>query len=74
MTRGEFSKLHERELYGTYRLACQIVCDHDMSVAASMTMQSEGWTDTGPALAPTVTPDPQTYSITELEQASPPTA
>ena len=70
MTRGEFDKLRERGLYGTYRLACQIICDHDMAVHAGMTLQSEGWTDTGPPLEPTVTPEARWYPIAELEQSS----
>lgn len=56
MTAAEHAKLHERGLLGQYRLSCQIVCDHDMTVEASMTIESEGWTDAGSAIEPTVTP------------------
>ncbi len=67
MTRAEYDKLHQRELYGTYRLSCQIVCDHDMQVHPGMTLQSEGWEDTGPTPEPTVTPEARWYPIAELE-------
>ncbi len=70
MTEAEFNKLHDKGLYGTYRLSCQIVCDHDMAVHPMMTLQSEGWTDTGPAPEPTVTPEAVWHPIVELEQAS----
>lgn len=58
MTRAEHAKLAERGLLGQYRLACQIVCDHDMAIAeVAMTRENQGWTDTGPAPEPTVTPE-----------------
>ncbi len=66
MTQAEFTKLHERDLYGTYRLACQIVCDHDMQVQPSMTLENQGWTDTGPRPETTVTPEARWYPIDEL--------
>lgn len=70
MTRAEYTKLTERELFGTYRLACQIVCDHDMHIAeVTMTKENQGWTDTGPAPEPTVTPEAVFYSIDELKSA-----
>ena len=68
MTRAEYDKLNERGLMGQYRLACQIVCDHDMSIAeVSMTKENQGWTDTGPAPESTVTPDTTTYSMELLK-------
>lgn len=67
MTSAEFSKLHDAGLYGQYRLACQILCEQDMEVTASMTQQSQGWTDTGPEPAPTVQPEAVWHSIAELE-------
>jgi ferredoxin len=58
MTRAEHAKLSERELLGAYRLSCQIVCDHDMAIAeVAMTKENQGWTDTGPAPEPVVTPE-----------------
>lgn len=58
MTRAEYDKLSERGLLGQYRLSCQIVCDHDMAIAeVTMTRENQGWTDTGPAPEPGVTPE-----------------
>ncbi len=68
MTQAEFTKLHERELYGTYRLACQIVCDHDMQVQPIMTRENQDWTDTGPRPEPTVTPEARWHAIDALER------
>lgn len=70
MTAAEYAKLVERGLFGRYRLSCQIVCDHDMSVEPQMTRESEGWTDTGPPPQPTVTPEAAWKPIAELQQAS----
>jgi ferredoxin len=67
MTRAEFDKLRERELYGAYRLSCQIVCDHDMQVQPMMTLENQDWTDTGPPPEVTVTPEAHWYPIAELE-------
>jgi ferredoxin len=69
MTRAEYKRLKARELLGQYRLACQIVVDHDMSVHVPMTLESEGWTDTGPAPDPTVMPEARWYPREELERA-----
>ena len=57
MTSAEHAKLVERDLLGTFRLSCQIVCDHDMSVKPTMTVESEGWTDAGGPPEPTVMPE-----------------
>jgi ferredoxin len=66
MTRAEYAKLAERGLLGEWRLACQIACDHDMTVEAGMTMEREGWPDPGPAPAEAVEPEPRWYPIEEL--------
>ena len=67
MTRAEHDKLRERELLGQYRLSCQIVCDHDMAIAeVAMTKANQGWTDTGPAPEPVVTPEASFYPIESL--------
>lgn len=69
MTVAEFNKLRERDLLGDVRLSCQIVvCDHDMSVKPLMTLESEGWSDTGPEPEPTVTPTPEWRPISELKE------
>lgn len=68
-TRAEYAKLLERGLLGQARLACQIVCDHDMEIAeVVMTKTNQGWTDTGPAPEPTVTPEAAFFSPDELAQ------
>lgn len=69
MTRAEYNKLVQRDLFGKVRLSCQIVCDHDMSVRPIMTRESEGWPDTGPAPEVTVTPEAEWYPIEELSKA-----
>lgn len=77
MTRAEYKRLKARELMGQYRLACQIVVDHDMRVHALMTLESDGWTDTGPVPDPMVVPEARWYLREELERgdevAAPPT-
>ncbi|MBL8046267.1 MAG: (2Fe-2S)-binding protein [Anaerolineales bacterium] len=72
MTQAEYAKLKERELLGQVRLACQCVCEQDMSVTPLQTAETmPQWNgDTGPAPAPTVTPDPTTYSIEQLKAAA----
>lgn len=67
MTHAEYTKLSEAGLLGQVRLSCQIVCDHDMSVRPLMTLESEGWSDTGPAPQPTVTPEAEWFPIEELQ-------
>lgn len=57
MTQAEYTKLEERDLLGKARLSCQITCDHDMSVRPLLTLESEGWSDTGPEPEETVTPE-----------------
>ncbi|HMO60292.1 MAG TPA: 2Fe-2S iron-sulfur cluster-binding protein [Roseiflexaceae bacterium] len=57
MTVAEYEKLKERELLGEYRLACQIVCSHDIEVVPVMTLENQGWSDTGPTPDETVKPE-----------------
>lgn len=60
-TEAEYAKLQERGGLGQYRLACQILCDHAMTVEALMTADNQPqWNgDTGPALAAEITPSPE---------------
>jgi ferredoxin len=68
MTRAEYEKLADRGLLGEYRLSCQIVCDHDMTVAeVLMTRENQGWTDTGPAPEPAVMPEAVFYTMDQLK-------
>lgn len=60
MTRAEREKLEERGLLGQYRLACQILCEHDMQVKPAMTLENQpDWTDTGPPPHAEITPEPE---------------
>ncbi len=67
MTAAEYDKLLDRELLGQARLACQITCDHDMSVQPVMTLESEGWSDTGPEPDETVTPEAVWFPLDEMK-------
>ena len=59
ITQAELDKLKERDLYGQYRLSCQILCAQDMSVRPVMTLENqEGWTDTGQTPQSEIEPDP----------------
>lgn len=66
MTKAEYEKLVQRDLLGDYRLSCQIVCTHDMEVEAIMTLESEGWSDTGPELDEEVVPAAEWFPTSEL--------
>lgn len=72
MTPAEYAKLHERGLFGQYRLSCQIEVDHDMSVQPIMTAESQPeWNDdTGPTPDPEVQPEAIWYPITSLSEGS----
>ena len=69
-TRAEFAKLGldepDAEIPG-YRLSCQILCTEDMDVEAVMTLDNQTWSDTGPAVAGTVEPEPVWFEKRELE-------
>lgn len=61
MTQAEYDRLQARGLFGKVRLACQILCDHDMAVHPVMTAENQPqWDgDTGPAPSPDITPEPE---------------
>lgn len=63
MTKAEYDKLLDKDLLEKARLSCQITCDHDMSLKTVMTLESEGWSDTGPDPEETVTPDSVWFPI-----------
>lgn len=71
MTEAEYVRLQAREILGQYRLSCQIVCDHDMAVRPQMTLETEGWTDTGPEPEPFVEPEAVWYSKEEVATRTP---
>lgn len=67
MTRAEYEKLKEKGLLGRVRLSCQILTSHDMEVRPLKTLQSEGWTDTGPTPKEQVEPEAKWFPMSELE-------
>ena len=69
MTASEYKRLRARGFLGQSRLSCQIIVDRDMQVHPLMTLESEGWSDTGPQPEPVVTPDTRRYSRDELENS-----
>jgi ferredoxin len=68
-TRAEYRKLQDAGLLGQVRLSCQLRVEHDMSVRALKTLQSEGWADTGPAVDAQVTPEAAWFTRAELAAA-----
>lgn len=59
MTAAERERLTDKDLLGTARLSCQILVEHDMEVRPLMTLESEGWSDSGPAPTEEIEPEPQ---------------
>src|SRR6187549_941178 len=57
MTKAEKERLEARGLTGV-RLACQILCDHDMTVRAISRLTGSGRPDPGPTPAEEITPPP----------------
>ena len=67
-TRAEFAKLGLKPgVTPDYRLSCQILCEHEMDVSVLMTLESQDWGDTGPALAEQVEPEAEWFTREELE-------
>ena len=58
MTKAEKLKLEEKALSGV-RLACQILCDHDMTVRAISRLAGSGRPDPGKTPEPTIQPPPE---------------
>lgn len=68
-TEAEYKKLGlEPGKAPDYRLSCQIVCDHDMSVEPLMTLENQAWSDTGSAPSETVEPEAAWHTRAELEE------
>ncbi len=70
MTVAEYEKLKERGLLGEYHLSCQHQLTHDMEVRPVMTLESEGWSDTGPHPDEEVQPVAEWFPKDELMQSS----
>lgn len=58
MTAAELERLQARDLFGKYRLSCQILCDHDMRIDVINTLANSDLDDAGERPADTITPDP----------------
>ena len=59
MTRAEREKLIERDNLGKFRLSCQILCEHDMTVEPLLSLATEKLTDAGPRPEDGITPEPE---------------
>jgi len=70
-TRAEYRKLREAGLLDEVRLSCQVLVEHDMTVQALKTLQSEGWADTGPAVAAELTPEAERFGRDALRAEAP---
>jgi len=57
MTVAEKTRMEEKGLTG-FRLSCQIVCDHDMTVRAISRLEGSGRPDPGKTPEPTIQPPP----------------
>jgi ferredoxin len=58
MTQAELDKLREVGRFGQLRLACQILCDHDMTVEPLLRLSSSDYEDAGRRPGDRITPDP----------------
>lgn len=72
-TRAEYLKLQGADLLAApddtepVRLSCQVLVEHDMTVRVLKTKQTEGWTDTGPAVGPDLIPEAERFDRAVLE-------
>lgn len=48
MSRAEYERLSKAGFPDNVRLSCQITVEHDMHIKPLLTLESEGWGDTGP--------------------------
>lgn len=58
MTQAEYDKLMERELFNQFRLSCQVLCTHDMTVSVPNRLAESGLADAGGRPEAHLTPDP----------------
>lgn len=58
MTEAERERLIARDLLGTARLSCQILCAHDMRLEVVNRLSTSDLDDAGPRPADHITPDP----------------
>lgn len=58
MTEAEFQKLQSGNNLGKFRLSCQILCDHDMTVEPLMRISTTEYEDAGKRPQDSITPEP----------------
>lgn len=59
MTNAEKIRLKDKDLFGTVRLSCQILCTHDMMVEPLKLVHNESWDDAGKTPEKVITPTPE---------------
>jgi ferredoxin len=59
MTKAELEKLTMNERLGQFRLSCQILCDHDMTVEPLMRVSTTEYDEPGKRPQDNITPDPE---------------
>jgi len=57
MTKAELDKLRANEKLGTFRLSCQILCDHDMTVEPLMRLSTTDYEEAGDRPQDNITPE-----------------
>ncbi len=63
MTVAEHDKLKDQGNLGEFRLSCQIICNHDMTLEPLMTLTSSGLDDPGSRPQDSITPEPEWMSV-----------
>ena len=58
MTVAEYEKLKDGGNLGRFRLSCQVLCDHEMTVFPMLSKKSEGLDDAGSRPLDYMTPEP----------------
>ncbi len=59
MTKAELEKLESQDALGDFRLSCQILCDHDMTVKPLMSVANGDADSPGGRPEENITPDPE---------------
>ena len=59
MTSAELEKLQMNERFGQFRLSCQILCDHDMTVEPLLRVSTTEYHEAGKRPQDTITPEPE---------------
>lgn len=59
MTQAELEKLQATDKLGEFRLSCQILCDHDMTVEPLMRVSTTDYDEAGRRPQDSITPEPE---------------